>query len=55
MLMSYPLILRLLGRFGPSALKYFKSGTQQMGKAKAMYLQEIQCDIAKLNGQTDVE
>ena len=37
-----PIAIEATGRFGPSALKYIKSITQQMGKAKAMYLQEIQ-------------
>jgi hypothetical protein len=46
-----PIAIEATGRFGPSALKYITSVTQQMGKAKAMYLQEIQCAIAKLNGQ----
>ena len=46
-----PFALEATGRLGPSALKFIKSITQRMGKSRATYLQQIQCAIAKLNGQ----
>ena len=46
-----PFAIEATGRLGPSALKYISSITKHMGKGKAFYLQEIQCAIAKLNGQ----
>ena len=46
-----PFAVEATGRFGPSALKFIKSVTQQMGKSRAIYLQQIQCAIAKFNGQ----
>lgn len=46
-----PFAVEATGRFGPSALKFIKSVTQRMGKSRATYMQQIQCAIAKLNGQ----
>jgi hypothetical protein len=46
-----PFAVEATGRFGPSALKFIKSITQRMGKSRATYMQQIQCAIAKLNGQ----
>jgi hypothetical protein len=46
-----PFAVEATGRFGPSALKFIKSVTQQMGKSRAIYLQQIQYAIAKFNGR----
>jgi hypothetical protein len=41
-----PFAVEATGRFGPSALNFIKSVTQQMGKSRAIYLQQIQYAIA---------
>jgi hypothetical protein len=46
-----PFAVEATGRLGPSALKFIKSITQQMGKSRAIYLQQIQCAIAKFNAE----
>ncbi len=46
-----PFAFEATGRLGPSALKYISCITKHLGKGKAFYIQEIQCVIAKLNGQ----
>ena len=51
MFLSSLLLLKPQGRFGSSAKKYFKSITQNFGKGRAIYVQQIQAAIAKLNGQ----